>query len=218
MAAAIASPIWRCRPGPCRGVDIGCAQAIGNDTPDGCLDCGGRLFLGAGKAQHHGGGEDLRDRIGNAFASDIRGGAAARFIHSETRRAGSFLAEAGARKHSQRAGEHGNFIAQNVAEKILRQHDIEPLWILHQLHGSVVHVEVAETDVWEVSCSFLDDAPPEDAVLQDIGLVDRGDLFRRLRRFESDLGNAANLAFSINHRIHRDLLPALLLDEFRLPK
>ena len=108
-------------------------------------------------------------------------GAAARFIHSETRRAGSYLAEAGARKHSQRAGEHGNFIAQNVAEKILRQHDIEPLWILHQLHGSVVHVEVAETDVREVSRNLLDDASPEDAVLQDIALSMEVTWLRRLR-------------------------------------
>lgn len=47
------------------------------DLRDGGLDAGGGLGFAEGMAQHHGGREDLGDRIGDALARDVGRGAAA---------------------------------------------------------------------------------------------------------------------------------------------
>jgi hypothetical protein len=153
-------------------VDVAGAESLGNHGVDGVFDRVGGIFVAEREPQKHCGGEDLGDRIGNALAGDVGSGAAAGLIHAETGVAAGRFPEAGAGQHAERTGNHGHLIAQNVSKKIFSENDIERLRVFDELHRGVIHIQVLEGHIRVVAGGFVHHAAPEDAILEDIRLVD----------------------------------------------
>ncbi len=63
---------------------------------------------------------------------------------------GLAVADRSRRQHADRARQHRAFVAQNVAEHVLRQHDIEAPRVQHQLHGAVIHQQVVKRHIAEI--------------------------------------------------------------------
>src|SRR5690606_25078923 len=72
----------------------------------------------------------------------------------------------------QGTGNHAGFVAQNVAEHVLAEQDIELPWIPDQLHGGIVHIHMRELYVGILGRDFFNDLPPENARGKDVCLVD----------------------------------------------
>ena len=51
------------------------------------------------------------------------------------------------RQHPDRTGQHRRFIAQNVSEHVIAEQYVELSRVPHQLHGSVIHVDMSELDI-----------------------------------------------------------------------
>ena len=52
--------------------------------------------------------------------------------------------DAGGRKHSQRTADDGSFVGQDVAEQVLRQHDVKSRWRGDHLHRERIDVGMIE--------------------------------------------------------------------------
>ena len=200
--------------------DVASAVTVVDGFADRELDRGSGGFLPKGMAQEHGGAEDLRNGVGDAFSSNIGCGAAAGFI--ETKGQGSVgigRAEAGAGEHTEGTSDHGHFVAQDVAEKVFGEDDVEAFRLFDELHGSVVHVEVAKGDVGVFGGDFGDGFTPEDAVFEDVGFVDGGEFFTALLRgLKGDVGDANDLAAFVNHGVDGNGFAISYFGEFRLAK
>ena len=70
-----------------------------------------------------------------------------------------------------RAGERGGFVAENVAETGSGENDIELLGAHHDLHRGVVHIEMVERDVRIIARDARDRLPPERGGGEDVGLI-----------------------------------------------
>ncbi len=94
--------------------------------------------------QHHRGGPDLADRVGDALAVDVGGRAVHRF---EQRRELTWRVQVGRRRYSDGAGARGAEVGQDVAEQVGRDHDVEPLRVQHEVGGQDVDVVLAGVHV-----------------------------------------------------------------------
>jgi hypothetical protein len=107
------------RPRP--AAEVGREEALGEGGADGILDAGGggaRGGAGAADAEpieHHGGGEDRRDRVGDAPPRDVRRGAMDRLEE------GMPVADIRGRRHAQAADQPGSEIGEDISE--LRRSD-----------------------------------------------------------------------------------------------
>ena len=179
---------------------------------NGGIDGVGSLGLAEGVAQEHGGREDLGDGVGNALAGDVRRGSAAGFEQSES--AGGQLAgaEGGAGEHAEGSGDHGHFVGENVAEEVFGEDDVESARVADELHGGVVDVEVLEGDVGVLLGEFGNGFAPEDAVFEDVSLVDGGDFFAaQLGGLEGDVSDAFDFAAAVDHGVDGDGLAVFLM-------
>ncbi len=75
------------------------------------------------------------------------------------------------RQHADGARQHRALVAQDVAEHVLGQHDVEAARVEDQLHRAVVHQEVVERHVGVSGRDFDDHAAPELRVLEHVRLV-----------------------------------------------
>lgn len=173
-----------------------------DDLLDGGLDLHGFFFQAKGETQQQRGGEDLRDGVGDAHAGDVGGGAAARFEEAEVKAVALRLAKAGAGEHAERAGDHGHFIAEDVAEEVFGDEHVEAARRFDELHGGVIDIKMSEGHIRVFLGDFDHRFAPEDGVGEHVGLVHAGDvLAAELRGFEGDVGDAHDLALFVNHGV-----------------
>ncbi len=110
-------------------------------------------------------------------------------------------------------------VADDVAEHVFAEHDVELLGPADELHGGVVDVEELELHVGILRGDGLDRLAPEQAGLEHVGLVDDGDeLAAQTRGLEADVGDALDLVRVVDHRVDgalagRDALRALGIAE-----
>ena len=167
----------------------------------GLLDRGGGFVLVEGVAEHERGGKNLRDGIGDALARDVGRGTAARFVEAERA-----IGQRGAGQQPERADRRRGFVADDVAEKILAEHDVELLRLAHELHGGVVDVHEFERHVGILRRDGLHRLAPEQAGLEHVGLVDERDaLAPQPRGLEGDVGDPLDFLRLVDHGVDRAL-------------
>ena len=114
-----------------------------------------------------------------------------RFVHAD------FAAKACRRQHADGAGEHRRLVAQNIAEHIGRDDDIELPGIADQLHGAVVDQDMFQLDTGVALLFFVNarhHLAPQLGDLEHIGLVDRRHFLAPLeRRLKRHMGDAFDL-------------------------
>ena len=86
---------------------------------------------------------------------------------------GATVAEAGGRGQPEPAGDRGCDVREDVAEHVLRHHDVDRLGCIHELHCEAVDESVANLDIGIVRRDLLDDAPPHARGVEHVCLVDR---------------------------------------------
>ena len=113
------------------------------------------------------------------------------------------VTKAGGRDHADRAGDHGSFVRQDIAEHILGNDDVKLGGVLHDLHGAVVHEHLAVLHVRVLGLQPVHHGAPQTAGVQHVGLVHAAQLFAALAGgLEADAANALNLVLCIGHGIH----------------
>ena len=158
-------------------------------------------------AEHQSAREDLGYRVCDVLAGDVRSGAACGLIEAE-----ALLVEACGRQHAHGARDHCALVGEDVAEHVGAEQDVELRGVLHNLHGGVVDVKVAELNLRIVLCNLCNHLAPEDGALKDVGLVDGGDLLLALHgRLEGDPRNALDLIAVVDLGIVGNLLRAASL-------
>ena len=123
-------------------------------------------------AQHQRRREEGGERVRDAFAGDVGGGAVDRLEEA----GGALDAEAGAGEHPEAAGQHRRLVAEDVAEEVLGDDHVELGRAGNELHRGVVDEQVVEGDVVVLGGDPGHDLAPEPRRLHHVRLVDRGDL------------------------------------------
>ena len=105
---------------------------------------------------------------------------------------------AGRRQHADGTGEHGSFVAQDVAKHVAGDDHVEGLGRFRQLHGGVGHVHVGALDARATGAHFVMYLPDGH---QHVGLVDMGDLRRAGARPGNGDQRCADLLFAVAHGV-----------------
>ncbi len=122
--------------------------------------------------EHHRGGEQQRDGIGDAFAGNVGRGAVHRFEY------GGVGADIAARRHPQAAHQAGDQIREDVAEQIRGHEHVELPGIEHELHGAGIDDDGFQDEFALVFALVQLEAGFEKNSgqgLHDVGFVDDGD-------------------------------------------
>ena len=147
-------------------------------------------------AQHHLDGENLRNWVRNSTTRDIRRAAMHRFVERRAR------AHARAREHPERPAEHRRLIRQDVPERVLGHDDVELERVEHELHGGIVHKQLAVFHIGIFGRDAARHLAPHPAHAQRIRLVDGvHTLAPAPRNLESHAHDALDLVFRILHRV-----------------
>src|SRR5690606_27304122 len=93
------------------------------------------------------------------------------FVEAEVESVDAALAERGGGEHAERAGDHGHFIGEDVAEEVFRDEHAEGAGALDELHGGVVDIHVLQLDFGEFLRDFQDGLAPKDGGGEDVRLV-----------------------------------------------
>ncbi len=137
--------------------------------------------------------QDSRQRVRHTCTGDVWGTPMHRLVQRRT------IAQAGGGRQADRASDHGGLIAQDIAEQVPRDDDIELLGSAHQLHGGVIDVHVFIGHVWKVLGHLLDHLAPQPAGLEDVRLIHRGEATGAL---PGDLKRQAHDAIDLCCRIY----------------
>jgi len=132
------SPSPASRPARSLAPNIPRAQPVIDDPAHRRLDRVRRGVFAKRIAQHHRRGKNLRDRVGDALARDVRRSPPLGSNNPKRPVAVSLSPRLALGSIPSEPRDQSHLIAQNVAEQILRQHHIEPPRILDQLHRRVV--------------------------------------------------------------------------------
>ena len=149
--------------------------------------------------QHHGHRQYGGQRIGDALARDVRGRAVNGLVKAQRARA-----QTGRGQHADGAGNHGGLVRQDIPEQVAGQNHVKPGRIDHQLHGGVVHIQMAELNIR----IFLIVYPghhltPQPGGGEHIGLVHRGHLARaQFGAFKGPPGDALDFMHAVAHLVH----------------
>ncbi|ELQ11774.1 Glutamine amidotransferases class-II [Pseudomonas syringae BRIP39023] len=177
--------------------DVAGADTLIQNQADSLFDGVGRIGQIEAVTQHHRHRQNGRQRVGNAFAGDVRRRAVTWLVHALVGRV-----QRGRRQHADGAGEHRRLIGEDVAEQVVGHDHIELLGCTHQLHGGIVDVHVAQFDFRVILGDLLDDFTPQLAGREYVGLVHRAELLATHHgHIETDPGNAADLAFAVRQRV-----------------
>lgn len=157
-------------------------------------------------------GEDLRDRVGDIFAGDIRCGTARRLVQAKT-----LFIEAGGRQHTHRAGDHRALVGEDVAKQVGAQQHVELGRIFNQLHGGVIDIHMRQLNVRILLADLADDFAPQDGGLQNVGLIDGSHFVTTLAGgFKSDARDTLDLKAVIHLGIKGFLMLTAAFAAFRL--
>ena len=173
------------------------------DDADGLLDELGLLLAAERVAEHERDGEDRADRVRDLLAGDVGRGAVNGLVQARDGRLAVWdTAERRGGEKTERAGDDGGLVGENVAEEVLGCEGKDPVSRRGVLssreqgrrtendavelarvgaddHRGRVDERVVELDVGELGGhDVCDDAAPEPARGEHVGLVDRVDLER----------------------------------------
>ncbi len=102
----------------------------------------------------------------------------------------------------ERTGDDAGFVGEDVAEEVLCEDDVEVAGDVHDVHRHGVDELVLEGDVGVVLCDLGDGGAPELGDLEDVGLVDGGDLLAALAgEFEGYASYADDLFAGVAHGV-----------------
>src|SRR5262249_62142967 len=90
--------------------------------------------------EQHAGREDGGQRVGDALAGDVGGGAVDRFEHAGV---GPLRVDVGAGGHAHAAGDDGAQVGEDVAEEVAGDDDVEDLRLADEVHGGGVDEEAS---------------------------------------------------------------------------
>ena len=181
---------------------MACVEDILNSGFDGIC-----LVLEAERvAQHHRARQDGRDRVRDALARDVRRGAVDRLIHTL-----AALVHGGGRQHTDRAGDHGSLIGQNIAEQVAGYDNIELTRIADELHRAVVNIHIGVLDLRVLVLDAVHGFAPYAAGFEHVCLVYRADLLIALHRhLKSTAADALYLINRVVHVVRAGFTPALV--------
>src|ERR1700737_2245807 len=114
------------------------------------------FFVPSQEFQEHGSGQDRAERVGNSLPGDVWRGAVDRL--EQRGAAGGDIAGGG---NAESAGRLGGKIADDVAEEIVGDDDVELAGVADEFHGEGVDEEVAGIDFRVVGADKFEDALPE---------------------------------------------------------
>ena len=83
----------------------------------------------------------------------------------------AIAAQGGRGQHADRAGEHGGFVAEDVAKQVAGEQHVELPRGAHQLHGGVIDIHVAHLHAAVIARHYIHPLPPELADIEHIGFV-----------------------------------------------
>jgi len=110
----------------------------------------------AEKVEHHSSSKDRAERVRNSLPGDVGG----RAVDGLEKRGASGMDVAGGGE-AESAGEFGGQVADDVAEEIVGDDDVELAGIANEFHGESVDVEVAGFDVGIFGANGFEGALPE---------------------------------------------------------
>ena len=158
-------------------------------------------------AQAHREGEDARDRIGQALARDVRGGAVDRLVRARaaSRSFASFSpseADGSMPIEPVACAASSDSTSPNRLSVTMTSNCFGPP---HQLHGAIVGEDVRELHVAIFRIvQLLHFLAPQHAGVHDVRFLGRGHFVRaQPREIERDAGDALDLAGRIDLRVHR---------------
>ena len=135
------------------------------------------------------------------------------FIESGPGSVGLLRSDGGAGQHADGAGEDGAFVGEDVAEHVFGNHDVEALRIQNKLHGGVIDQKVVQFDVRVIFRHFDNDSAPELRGFEDVGFIDRGELFAAFAgEFEAHAGDAFDFAPGVGHGVDGAGLGTVFID------
>ncbi|CDN41806.1 Glutamine amidotransferases class-II [Paenibacillus sp. P22] len=184
--------------------DIACTVAGIENFLDRVLYRLRRVRIAECQTEHERDGQNGRDRVGDALASDIRRRAVDRLVQAE-----AAFAEGSGAQHADGARQHGSLVAQDIPEHVLRHDDVEARRTAKQLHGAVVDEHMLKLHLRILRRDPVHDLAPEAGSLQHVGFVDGG---KPLAARHGDVERLAHDALHLLHVVHAgvDRLLAML--------
>ena len=129
-----------------------------------------------------------------------------RLVHADA----AGRAERGAGQHAHRAGQHGGFVGEDVAEHVLGDDDVKRGGVADQVHGAGVDEAVFEGDVGVIGREFFGDFAPHAGGVEDVGLVDGGEQAAAgAGGLEAEADDPLDLLLAVGERVHRVALSVL---------
>ena len=122
-----------------RAAEVGREHVLADADVDRCLDGERKVVAVQRVPEQHRDREDRSVRVGDALPGEARRAAVNRFVQTLVGRA-----EARRRQQSERAGEHGRLVTEDVAEEVLGDHDVDRRRLAHHAHREGVDELVRE--------------------------------------------------------------------------
>ena len=116
------------------------------------------------------------------------------------------VAERSGSEHAERTGEHRSFIGKDIAEHVLRYHDIELLRIVDQLHSGIVNEHIDKFDIGILLGDTMRDLTPHARGFEHVRFVDR---VNTTAAFACGLERMANDAFDLVFGVHERVVSLL---------
>ena len=146
--------------------------------------------------EHHCGGKNGAQRVGDSLPRNIGSRAVHRLIQSHT------APQARGPKHSNRPYDRACLIGKNVAEHIFCKQHIEAGGMRNQRHCSRIHIQVSELHIWILRRHARHHLPPEPGTIQHVGFVNRSQLTAaRAREIKSNMCNTLDFRFAVAHGV-----------------
>jgi len=179
------------------------------DLADGIFDLLGGFRLVKRVAEQHGDGQNRTNRVSDTLAGNIGRRAVDGLVEAVALAFAVRQArQARRRKQSQRTGDDGRFIGQDIAEHVLSQNDTVQLARIgdHDHRGRVNETMVYGNPLrGELRIDrVLNDLPPEPGSGEHIGLVNavqRSGWVALQRQVGTELGNALDVEFVVYHSV-----------------
>jgi len=115
-------------------------------------------------------------------------------------------------QHTQGAGQRCRLVAEDIAEHVIGQDDIERGRAAHEVHGTGVDEDIFQFDIGVSPGDFVHGAPPQAHGGQDIRFVNRCHLAAALPRGpEGDVGHSLDFGDGVVQRVVGGIARALFL-------
>ena len=173
-------------------LDFGCADVLLEAGIDGLAD-EGALVVETEVLEEHGGGENLREGVGEVLSCRLRPRSVDGFEE------GCVLAERAAGLQAHGACDARGLVGEDVAKGVLGDDDIEETGFGEHAHGGVVDEHVIGFHIGPLGFHLLGYLTPQTAACQHVGLVDDGEMVAALTgHIERHAKDALNLGTGVD--------------------